>query len=132
MDTNSERIKKILDLLRDLKEANKEIPVIVEGKRDREALRELGIEGAVIVVHCGKSIYDFCEEILSRHDRFIILTDWDQRGEMLSRKIRSNLKDHHEGCDIFRKRLATLCLPGIREVEDLPRLLRSKSNTGPS
>ena len=126
------RIKKVLDLLRDLKEANKKIPVIVEGKHDREALRELGIEGAVIVVHCGKSIHDFCEEILSRHDRFIILTDWDQRGEMLSSKIRSNLKGHHEGYDIFRKRLATLCLPEIRELEDLPRLLRSKSVTGTS
>ena len=59
-------------------------PIIVEGKRDVMALRNLGYKGELIELNDGKSIL-FTVEILAkklgRQGIFVILMDWDRTGE---------------------------------------------------
>jgi len=42
---------------------NKRVPVIVEGRRDTDALRKIGLVGDIITLHSGKGVY----EILRGH-----------------------------------------------------------------
>ena len=74
-----ERASRLREVFEALCERNKNVPVIVEGKRDAAALRELGLEGEIITLHSGQSIYDFCEDISERFHRVIILLDWDEK-----------------------------------------------------
>jgi 5S rRNA maturation endonuclease (ribonuclease M5) len=62
-------------------------PSCVEGKRDLETLRRLGIEGEVVTVNRGKGLYEVARE-LDRYDDVVLLMDWDQRGEQLHRNLR--------------------------------------------
>ncbi|NOY38741.1 MAG: hypothetical protein GXO95_00435 [Nitrospirae bacterium] len=124
MDIEDRRAGQILEVLKDLYEVNRFVPVIVEGKRDRRALRSLGITGEIILFHCGRTVYEFCEDILKLHERFILLLDWDERGEALQNSLSSHLKGHYEEFSLFGNRLKSLCQSDIKEIEDLPALLR--------
>jgi 5S rRNA maturation endonuclease (ribonuclease M5) len=123
----------LIRILRDLKEINRLVPIIVEGKRDRHALRRLGFSGEIILLHTGKGLYEFSEEILRRYDRVVILLDWDQRGSQLYQKLTSLLKGHYEEFAIFRDTLISLCSSEIQTVEEIPRILNKilRDSLGP-
>lgn len=114
----------ILGVLRELGEVNESVPIVVEGKRDREALRKIGLEGEILLLHGGKSIYEFCEDLLEFYGRIVLLLDWDSRGESLYRQTASLLRGHYEEFSFFRKRLKGLSQSEIKEVEELPALLK--------
>jgi 5S rRNA maturation endonuclease (ribonuclease M5) len=84
----AERLRKIIEALYEI---NRGIPVIVEGKKDASALRNLGLTGEVIILHNGKSLYDFCTDITERFHRVILLLDWDKKGENLNKILSENL-----------------------------------------
>ncbi len=130
LEIEDRRAGQILEVIKALYEVNKFVPIIVEGKRDRRALRSLGITGEVILLHGGKTIYEFCEDILKQHERFILLLDWDERGEALQKSLSSHLKGHYEEFSLFRNRLKSLCQSDIKEIEDLPALLRRLMGKG--
>ena len=55
-------------------------PVIVEGKRDTKALRNLGFGGIIIELNDGNSVLSTVENIaykFGRRSKFVVLTDWD-------------------------------------------------------
>ena len=66
---------------------NHSIPIIVEGKKDKISLQNLGIEGKIIIYNKGKSLTDFCDWIAKSNAEVIILTDWDRRGGMLCHRM---------------------------------------------
>ncbi|MDA8079012.1 MAG: hypothetical protein M0Z79_08755 [Nitrospiraceae bacterium] len=119
-----ERAERLREIFAALHEANKRIPVIVEGRRDAAALKQLGLVGEIIVLHCGKGLYDFCEDIAERFSRVIILLDWDNKGEDLYRSLSRNLRGHGEEFSAFREILKILCQKDIRDIEGIPRLLQ--------
>ena len=57
---NQELNKKLDELFEELRNANKTIPIIVEGKNDEVALRKLGISGKIFKLNTGSSILNFC------------------------------------------------------------------------
>ena len=61
--TDIERAERVREIIEYLHEINETIPIIVEGKKDASALRQLGIEGRIIKLHTGKNLYDFCDDI---------------------------------------------------------------------
>ena len=67
-----EELEKILE---ELKEENKKIPIVVEGDKDVEALRKLGMTGEIIRFNTGMSIPDFCDMISREYKSVILLTD---------------------------------------------------------
>jgi 5S rRNA maturation endonuclease (ribonuclease M5) len=116
----AERLRKVIEALY---EVNKRFPVIVEGKRDSQALRKLGLVGEMITLHSGKGLYDFCEDIAERFSKVVILLDWDGKGEGLFRQVSANLKGHWEEFAAFRGILKILCQKDIKDIEGIPKLL---------
>jgi 5S rRNA maturation endonuclease (ribonuclease M5) len=105
----------------------------VEGKRDAAALRQLGFEGEVITLHSGKGIYDFCEDIISRLDKVVLLLDWDEKGESLTRQLQENLEGRSEEFSFFRETIRLICQKDIKDLEGVPILLRRLEGiAGPS
>lgn len=119
-----ERAEKIKEILHYLYEINKLIPIIVEGKRDKEALREIGFDGQIITIHSGKSLYEFSENIASRYEKVILLIDWDEKGEELYSKIGEYLHGMWEDFASIRELLKILCQKEISEIEQIPVLFQ--------
>jgi 5S rRNA maturation endonuclease (ribonuclease M5) len=117
----AERLREVLEALH---EANKSVPVLVEGRRDASALRRLGLVGEIITLHRGKGIYEFCQHMDAHHDRVILLLDWDREGEGFFRRLGRNLSGHWEEFAGFREALKALCQKDIKDVEGIPALLR--------
>ena len=118
-----ERAGRLREVLTALYEVNKMFPVIVEGKKDAVALKKLGLEGDIIILHSGKNLYDFCEDIMERFPRIVILLDWDTKGENLYKAIGKNLSGHWEEFSVFRDVIKILCQKDIKDVEGIPKLL---------
>ncbi len=115
-----EREERVLQTLEDLREANEEAPIIVEGRSDRRVLRRLGIRGEIITLNSGSSVFHLCESLAHRYSEAIILTDWDRRGGQLCRLLREGLAANGVRCEVdFRARLTRLCKKEIKDVEGL-------------
>lgn len=63
----------------------KNVPVIVEGKRDSKALRNLGYSGQLLEFHRFGGMVKFVD-FVSRYKKIIILFDNDRKGKQLTRK----------------------------------------------
>ncbi len=132
-----EDLVKILD---ELKEESRTAPIIVEGERDRAALRALDIHGDVWSINRGTSLFALCESLARGHRDAIILTDWDVRGGRLARQLRDGLAANGVRFnDDLRARLSRLCRKDIKDVESLhgyvervARLAKSGNHGKPS
>lgn len=120
---NMERASRLREVFESLCERNRDIPVIVEGKRDAMALREIGLVGEIITLHNGQSIYDFCEEISEKFHRVVILLDWDEKGERLNKTLCRLLNGQWEEFSAFRELIKILCQKDIKDIEGIPKLL---------
>lgn len=127
--TDAERAERIRDVLEALYEVNKRIPIVVEGRRDVQALRRIGMVGDIITIHAGKGLYDLCEDIAERFHRVILLLDWDEKGEDLFRTISGNLKGLWEEFAPFRDLIRILCQKEIKDIEGMPGLLERLAGT---
>ena len=106
-------------LIQQLIEYNQQVPVVVEGHRDAESLKRLGLTGEILKLHNGKNIHDFCEELARRYPQFILLIDWDERGNDLLTKIGRHLETGWQEFSYFRTGLISLCGKNLQGVEDV-------------
>lgn len=72
------------------KTINSNILIIVEGKKDRNALNRMGIKN--IIELNKKPLFQIVEEISSSNEECIILTDLDKKGKELYGKLNSDLQ----------------------------------------
>ncbi|WP_353683493.1 toprim domain-containing protein [Thermodesulfovibrio sp. 3907-1M] len=119
-----ERAEKIREVLHYLYEINKLVPIIVEGKKDKKALRDIGFDGEIITLHSGKSIYEFTETIAQKFEKIVLLIDWDEKGEELYSKVGENLQGMWEDFASIREVLKLLCQKEITEIEEIPSLFQ--------
>lgn len=119
-----ERAEKIREVLHYLYEINKLVPIIVEGKKDKKALRDIGFDGEIITLHSGKSIYEFTETIAQKFEKIVLLIDWDEKGEELYSKVGENLQGMWEDFASIRELLKLLCQKEITEIEEIPSLFQ--------
>ncbi len=124
----AERAERLRELLEELAEVNSpehvHVPVIVEGKRDKAALKALGLAGEVITYNRGMNVHDFCEGILDSYSEVVLLMDWDREGDALQSKLGRELSGTWEGYKRFRHSLRLMCQKEVKDVEGLPALLR--------
>lgn len=120
-----ELLEKIEEILSKLKALNIKIPIIVEGESDVLALRELGIEGEIIPINTGQSLFNFCEGLSKKYNEVVILTDWDRKGGHLSKVLSEDLKanDVRYNTDI-RAKLAGCTKKETKDVEGLAGCVR--------
>ena len=110
-----EDVEKILEKLKLL---NMECAVIVEGKKDEDALRKLCLKGVIIRII--GSIPAMCEDISKEYKKVIILTDWDKKGGDLCKRLKKYLNANSiKYDDRIRAELTEMCKKEIKDVESL-------------
>ncbi len=87
-----EKIQQIITKLAE--ESGKGKPIIVEGKKDEQTLRILGINGVIVTVKTGgKSFLEATAEIEKLGAReVILLLDFDRRGKEGTLRLQRNLE----------------------------------------
>ncbi|MCX8150304.1 MAG: toprim domain-containing protein [Candidatus Bathyarchaeota archaeon] len=87
-----EKLQQILAAL--IEESAKGTPIIVEGQKDLQTLRNLGAYGSIITVKTGgKSFIDAISEIQKTHvSEAILLLDFDRRGKEGTARLKQNLE----------------------------------------
>lgn len=95
--------------------------VLVEGRRDREALEALGVRGEVIMTS-QKQLLTLCEELARAGSDVIVLSDWDERGEEVAGLLQTYLEADGLRPDLaIRDSLKRLVRKEIKDVENLHR-----------
>jgi 5S rRNA maturation endonuclease (ribonuclease M5) len=118
----------LYSLLDDLKSCNKTKPIVVEGKSDEKALRQLGIKGMIFRLDSGNTLFGVCENISKNHKEVIVLTDWDSKGRELCVSLKNAFTANCVKCDFeYRRKIAYLCRKEIKDVESLFRYMKKLS-----
>lgn len=94
--------------------------VVVEGERDRDALRKLGVEGRIVPLHQGRRITAVARELSELADRVVLLTDWDEEGGLFAQRFRELLEPGDASVDLDLRRRLARCVRGeLVHVEGL-------------
>jgi|TARA_B110000263_G_C15239335_1_gene478604 5S rRNA maturation endonuclease (ribonuclease M5) len=123
-DDQQKRLNKFNSILESINISN--LPILVEGKRDTKALKDLDCIGQIIELNNGNSLLSTVESLVKKNSSksFIILTDWDRTGNILAAK----LKKYGESYDLvpnmkIRNELILLGSKDITCIEELPTLI---------
>lgn len=120
-----ERLRNFIGMLNE--ESEKGSVIVVEGKRDAEALSRVGFTGSPAVFHHFKGIADFLDSHDGNGKKMILLLDMDRTGKYLTSRLLSQLQSRRHSVSLSYKRaLARITNGKVRHVEDLviyaPRL----------
>jgi len=87
-----EKIQQVITKLAE--ESARAKPIVVEGKKDAHALRELGVEGKILMLKAGgKSFLDTLTEIeLLQVPEVVLLLDFDRRGKEATKHLQKSLE----------------------------------------
>ena len=124
-DRLAQEVEEIENLLGKLKEqSDKGIPLLVEGRKDAEALNRLEISGKVIELKSSrKSLFNLLEHDV-KDKEVIILTDFDRRGSDLAKSIHNHFQGQGKMVNmLFWKRMKNLVGRNVKDVEGLPSYL---------
>ncbi|MGA2386551.1 MAG: toprim domain-containing protein [Candidatus Bathyarchaeia archaeon] len=119
-----EKIEQLINRLAE--EAAKGKPIVVEGKKDAQALQELGVNGAVLTVKTGgKSFLEATVEIENLGvGAVILLLDFDRRGKQGTARLKHDLERGKIKADTqFWRELQALVGREIQCIEGLPAFL---------
>lgn len=126
LKNRNEKILQLLDRL--ATEAAKDIPIVVEGQKDVNALQQLNVEGKFVSAKTsGKSFLDILTEIeRQKVGEVILLLDFDRRGVEWTHR----LKQHLEKTKIipnlnFWNELYSLVGRDLKDIEGLPAYLKT-------
>ena len=123
-----EKIQQTLERLAE--ESAKGTPIIVEGKKDVETLRSLGIQGQLVTAKTGgKSRLDLISEIEKIGGREVILLfDFDRRGREWTAILRQNLEKAGIKANVsFRRELLRFAGRELKDIEGLAAYMQTLS-----
>ena len=126
-----QRAETLIKLVEKLAEESKETTIIVEGRKDVVALRELGVTGKIICLHnSGKALTNLVEEISDTQNSVIILTDFDRYGRELAGRLRGSLEGNRVKANlVFWRRIKSLVRHEIKDIEGLSRYMERLKST---
>jgi 5S rRNA maturation endonuclease (ribonuclease M5) len=113
---NREVEEELIELLKN----NKDVTVIVEGKRDKEVLCSLGFD-KILTMH--KGIYETAEDLKEKD--VLLLTDFDSEGRQIAKKLNLILQYLGYKVDKETRRKVGLMFTKlkIRKIEELRGVL---------
>ena len=115
-----EKLQLVLEAL--VEESARGIPIVVEGKKDVEALRQFGVAGSVICLKTGgKSLDGAFQEIeQTGATEVILLLDFDRRGREGTNRLKENLERAHIVPNMaFWQSLSSLLARDVQCVESI-------------
>lgn len=117
-NTTIDGLHEFIDMLNE--EAESGSLIVVEGKRDVEALNRIGFNGDLIILNHFKGITDFVDNHCQIRNKIILLLDMDRTGKHLTSKLVSQLQHKGNNVNLFyKKALAKITYGKIRQVEEL-------------
>lgn len=124
--SDADRLEQLEKVIDEMRERSRQEVIIVEGQRDIQALKSLGIDGNIHSIQRGRSIMNLCESLSGEFAGFIILTDWDRKGGQFANLLRKGF----EACgrrydDKIRAQIARLVKKEVKDVEGLPTLFEN-------
>lgn len=129
-----EHEKKLIEILQTIDEKYGDFIIIVEGKRDKQVLRDLGVRAAIIRTQAGKSRIQLVEEIVQtagEGGKILILTDFDAEGIEIAKNL-SRALERFEVRVMRRVRLIIRKYMGpYRAIEELVALFKKKDSPEP-
>jgi 5S rRNA maturation endonuclease (ribonuclease M5) len=123
-----EKMQQILDCL--IEESARGTPIIVEGKKDLDTLRMLGVQGEIVTAKTGgKSRLDLISEIEETAGKeVILLLDFDRRGREWTAILRQSLEKARIKANVtFRRELLRFAGKELKDVEGLATYLQTLS-----
>ncbi len=102
------------------------MPILIEGKKDEEALNELGITGNIIKVSgSGLKLFEIAEIAANTSSKVIILTDFDKKGDILAKKLSEDIQSLGSHPDLnIRKNIIKITRRYIKDIESLPKHMK--------
>ena len=118
-----ERLTKILEKLASKTASG--TPIIVEGKKDVQALKRLNVLGTTITLkNTGKIIEDALDELQT--SEVIVFVDFDDHGTELTKEILHHMERRGTRTNlVFWKQVRALVRRDIKDVEGLPSYLNN-------
>ena len=114
-----EKIRELREFVNQINnESTKDSVILVEGKRDLEALSYLGCSGNIQIYHNYKSIVDLADNIRIKYKKLILLLDLDDTGKIMTRKI-SHLLNQRYIDNYYRNKIIKITQGKIRTIEEL-------------
>ena len=126
LKNRTEKILRLLDKI--VSEAAKGVPVVVEGQKDVDALRQLGVQGTIVSSKTsGKSFLDMLTEIETLNvRRIILLLDFDRRGVEWTHRLKQHLEKTKITPNLnFWNELYGLVGRDLKDIEGLPSYLET-------
>ncbi len=118
------RLQEILKVLDRLRELSSDHVILVEGRKDRDALEYLGISGDFFQIQSSGGPSAAAEYVEAHGGKAVIMTDWDRRGGNLAASLREILGRDNPGIDLsVREDLSRLSRHYIKDVEALDSLV---------
>lgn len=117
MQVSEQEILELRDFIFELNTIKNSI-VIVEGKRDSNALRKLGYTGKVLEFHRFAGMVDFADSV-AKYERLIILFDRDRKGRTLTGKTIHLLQRRTKVDLSFKRKLRIITKGKIMFIEQL-------------
>ena len=114
-----EKIRELREFVNQINnESTKDSLILVEGKRDLEALSYLGCSGNIQIYHNYKSIVDLADNFRVKYKKLILLLDLDDTGKIMTRKI-SHLLNQKYIDNYYRNKIIKITQGKIRTIEEL-------------
>jgi len=126
-----ERIEQTITRL--VEESAKGKPIVVEGKKDAETLRDLGVAGAVLTLKTGgKSFLEATTEIEELGAKeVILLLDFDRRGREGTKRLQLDLEKAKIKANVrFWQELHSLVGREVQSIESLANYLKTLHEKG--
>jgi len=117
MLVSEQEILELKNFVSELNSKEKSV-VIVEGKRDSNALKKLGFTGKVLEFHRFAGMVDFADSV-AKYERLIILFDRDKKGRTLTGKTIQLLQRRTKVDLSFKRKLRIITKGKIMFVEQL-------------
>ncbi|MEM2104564.1 MAG: toprim domain-containing protein [Candidatus Bathyarchaeia archaeon] len=111
-------------------------PVVVEGKKDAESLKNLGVNGEIIFAKAGgRNLLDVISEVeAASAGEVILMLDFDRRGRELTLNLKGRLEESGIKVNIhFWLKIQCLAGKEVKDVEGLASYMETlKSKIGNS
>ena len=116
-----EKLRKLIERISD--EAQRGRVIVVEGRKDRDSLLSMGVNGTILCLKSSrKNTASFAEE-LNAEKEVILLTDFDREGVFLAKQLARSLNSQNIQANLlFWRELRGLTRTDLRSIEELPKL----------
>jgi len=121
--TDEQRLEMLEDEIDELRELAIDHIIIVEGINDKKALISLGLNATFLMVQQEGGPTRIAESVYERKRKAVILTDWDDKGDIIAAELKRNLSALAVPFDMsVRSRLKDICVKDIKDIESIDSL----------